>query len=642
MKRNIKTNPYRLIFQIVILGLIAYMIIRLFTDKNYTADFEAYCPFGGLLAFTSFLVNDSLACSMTSVQIVMGGMLILSIILLSKLFCSFICPVGTISEWIGKLGEKLKLRFTITGYADLLLRSVKYAILFITIYYTVTSSELFCKKFDPYYAALSGFNTDVSLLWAVIAIAVVILGSFFVRLFWCKYICPLGAVSNIFRFFFTFLAVTGIYLILIYAGIKISFIYPLAFICLIAYFLEFYSLESRSFPIFRITRNTDICTSCKLCTKACPQAIDVASLKVVKHIDCHLCSDCLHVCPEEGALTINKRGRKWLPAIVLLVLIIAGIYAGRTFEIPTISQYWGETGKQEEMQIFTRSGLKSVKCFGSSTTFSNQMKRIKGVTGVTTYVKTNTVKVMYNPAEIDTIAILKSIFTPVKFQIRKPAEEIHSLDVFRLRVDNFLDPLDAAYLEQLLAQEKNIYGFTTEFDCPVRVTVFADSSAKMEITGIKDIVEMKSLDQQLVNGKTLKIELRFKVTSIEKEVYPVSIEEFHSAMYYGYTNIYREGDLKSFSSYSILFPGGGTEATNLMLEKLSYHLSLHPGIIGIESALAGGKPMLTVYFDRAMTNDTTIYDALNSAQILSPGIAGVTASITNPLSFPFKGQAILK
>jgi hypothetical protein len=294
------------------------------------------------------------------------------------------------------------------------------------------------------------------------------------------------------------------------------------------------------------------------------------------------------------------------------------------------------------MQVITKSGLKSVKCFGSSTTFSNQMKRIKGVTGVTTYVKTNTVKVMYNPAEIDTIAILKSIFTPVKFQIRKPAEEIHSLDVFRLRVDNFLDPLDAAYLEQLLAQEKNIYGFTTEFDCPVRVTVFADSSAKMEITGIKDIVEMKSLDQQLVNGKTLKIELRFKVTSIEKEVYPVSIEEFHSAMYYGYTNIYREGDLKSFSSYSILFPGGGTEATNLMLEKLSYHLSLHPGIIGIESALAGGKPMLTVYFDRAMTNDTTIYDALNSDQILSPGIAGVTASITNPLSFPFKGQAILK
>jgi polyferredoxin len=642
MAKKFKINPYRIAFQIAILALITYMLIRLFTDKNYTADFEAYCPFGGLLAFTSFIVNDSLACSMTSVQIVMGAALIIAILLFSKLFCSFICPVGSISEWIGKAGEKLKLRYTITGYADMLLRGIKYGILFVTIYYTVTSSELFCKKFDPYYAAVTGFNTDVSVLWAVIAICIVIAGSFFIRLFWCKYLCPIGAVSNIFRFFFTFLGVTGIYLILLFSGIKISFIWPVAAVCSIAYFLEFYSLQSRSIPLFKITRNTGICTNCRLCSGSCPQAIDVASVKVVKHIDCHLCADCIHVCPEEGALTINKKGKKWLPVLVIAVLIIAGIIAGRSFEIPTLSLYWGDESKKEEMKVFTKSGLKSVKCFGSSTTFANQMKRVKGVTGVTTFVKTNTVKVTYYPADIDTIGILKSIFTPVKIQLKKPGEEVRALEIFMLRVDNFLDPLDASYLKQILLQEKDIYGFTTEFDCPVRVNIFSDSAAGFDIKILKDIVETKEIEQSLTNGKTILTRLKFRVTKIEKEALPVPIQVYLAGMYYEYKNIYGGLAKESYSTYTVIFPGGGSEATNLMLDQLSYHLSVQPGIKGIESVLSGGNPVLHVYFDKNLTSDKTIHEALNSPLIKSPGANGSVTVIPNPLSFPFKGETILK
>ena len=100
--------------------------------------------------------------------------------------------------------------------------------------------------------------------------------------------------------------------------------------------------------------------------------------------------------------------------------------------------------------------------------------------------------------------------------------------------------------------------------------------------------------------------------------------------------------MKSFSSYSVLFPGGGKEATNLMLDKLSYHLSVQPGIIGIESVLSDGKPLLRVYFDKSQTTDKTIHEALNSGQIISAGSNRSTTSIVNPLSFPFKGETILK
>jgi polyferredoxin len=642
MKKSLKTNPYRLVLQLTILLFLIYMLFRAFFDRTYTADFEAYCPFGGILAFSSFLANNSLACSMTSVQIVMGAALIAGIILFSKLFCSFICPIGTISEWIGKGGEKLKLRFTITGYADILLRGLKYGILFITVYYTVSSSELFCKKFDPYYASVSGFATDVALLWGVITICAVILGSFFVRLFWCKYLCPVGAISNIFRFFFTFLGVAGVYLILRLSGINLSFVWPLAAVCCIAFFLEFYSLKSKTIPLFRIRRNTEICTNCKICSKYCPQSIDVASLETVKHIDCNLCSDCIHVCPEEGALTINRSGRKWLPAAVTVILIIMAIIIGKSFEIPTLNLYWGEESQKADMAQYTKTGLKSVKCFGSSTAFANQVRRVPGVTGVTTYVKSNTVRILYNPALTDTVLIQKSIFNPVKIQVRKADSLLKSVQEFSLSVDAFFDPLDAIYLKQILSGNKDIYGFTTEFDCPVRVKIYCNSDAVIEPAAIKELVETRQISQPLANGKSMVINLQYKVKKIEKSDSTLNTKEYGIKMYYGYFKAITGNDINLSSVYTVLFPGGGTEATNLMLEKLVYHLSQQPGIDAVESLSKDSNPYLIVYFNKNIIPVDQIHVLLNSPKILSPSANETKVSIDNPLSFPFKGESLLK
>ena len=210
-----KQNWYKLAYQFAIIGILVFMGIRLLIDKAYAPDFEAYCPFGGLQALGSFFTMDSLSCAMTSTQIMMGVALFIGIVLFSRLFCGYICPLGTVSEWIGKLGDRMKVRITLKGVADYALRFLKYALLFITFYFTLKSSELFCKKFDPYYAAASGFNTDVVLLWALIAIGALVIGSLFFRLFWCRYLCPLGALSIIFKFTWWFAGVLGIYVILL-------------------------------------------------------------------------------------------------------------------------------------------------------------------------------------------------------------------------------------------------------------------------------------------------------------------------------------------------------------------------------------------------------------------------------------------
>jgi Pyruvate/2-oxoacid:ferredoxin oxidoreductase delta subunit len=275
-------------------------------------------------------------------------------------------------------------------------------------------------------------------------------------------------------------------------------------------------MQSKTIPLFKVKRNTDICTNCKLCTRYCPQAISVAEEIDVKHIDCHLCGDCIHVCPEKGALTINKKGNKWLPAAVVVILIGIGFIAGKTFEIPTVSEYWGKKSQKEKMAEYTRSGLKSVKCFGSSVAFSNQMRKVPGVTGVTTFVSTNTVKILFSPEITDTLTIQRAIFSPVKVQLRMPRADINSFAEYSVLVDNFFDPMDASYLQQLLLKNKDIYGFTTEFGCPVKVTIFTDASSSSDAGAITELIQSGNLEQPLTNGKILLINLNFRVSSIER------------------------------------------------------------------------------------------------------------------------------
>ena len=69
-------------------------------------DPEAYCPFGGLQALTHYISHNSLPCEMSSVQIFAGIALIVAVVLFSKLFCAYLCPLGTVDEVTEKSKNK--------------------------------------------------------------------------------------------------------------------------------------------------------------------------------------------------------------------------------------------------------------------------------------------------------------------------------------------------------------------------------------------------------------------------------------------------------------------------------------------------------------------------------------------------------
>ena len=77
----------------------------------------------------------------------------------------------------------------------------------------------------------------------VIAIILLVVGAIFLRQFWCRYLCPLGAISSAFKYFYVFIVFTVILLVLKQAEIEIGLVWILGSLALIAYVLELIGLR---------------------------------------------------------------------------------------------------------------------------------------------------------------------------------------------------------------------------------------------------------------------------------------------------------------------------------------------------------------------------------------------------------------
>ncbi|MDX8340000.1 4Fe-4S binding protein [Draconibacterium sp. IB214405] len=627
------TNWPRLIAQ---WGVVAFILILAFLPdltKINTPDFEAYCPFGGMQALGSYLLSEALSCTMTSAQIVMGILLFVGVLLFSKLFCSYICPVGTVSEWLGSLGDKLKIRFTIKGLADKLLRSLKYILLFITLYFTLQSNELFCKKFDPYFALASGFNTDVVVQFAIVSILLVVVGSIFIRLFWCKYICPLGAISNIFKFSLFFVVLLLVYIILLNLGITISYVWPLTIACVGGYGLELRSLKSKFTPLAKITRNESTCTSCQLCTKKCPQAIDVASLKTVKHVDCNLCGDCLLVCPVKGTLTINKQPKlKRLPVIATVILVLGGVLLGNVWEVPTIDLKWADHEVIEEASVFTMSGLKNIKCYGSSMAFANQMKRVDGVYGVATFVKHHRVKIYYDDTVLDEEKLQEELFTPQKVVLKTLPADVHQIYAISLQLENFFDSYDFNYLSYVIREKTDAVGMISEFACPVVVKIFFPEEIQ-DKTKLISLIESESYVMETTAGLQ-EIEMGYEA-AVDPEYFTTTKSDYAKLMFtpfartFNYRNEYTDDVIADYT-----LPMGDNGKVRNRLSYLVSHLSNDNGIVAFQTKLdENDKEVIEISYVDTITNIPDINGALLSDSLTITYSSGKTGKVKNMFDF---------
>ena len=599
--------------------------------KMDAVDPERLCPFGGLQALATFFQRGSLPCSMSSLQIMMGIALAVAVILFSKLFCAFLCPVGTVEDLLIRLRKALKIKTLRVGnILDKVLRFVKYALLFWIVYMTVTSSELFCKNLDPYYAVATGFKGEITLWMSLVAVGIVILLGLFIDRFWCKYVCPLGAISNTFKFWVWLVGLALLWWVLSLLGVHFSWVWLLGTFCLAGYVLEIINGNPK-LQVLRIIKDEEACTHCGLCTKACPYGIDAShAVGAVRHVDCTLCGECTAACPDQalrvGVCASNapkKRAcAKWIPALLAVLLVAGAWWAGTTFELPTINETW-DVADGMKLETLKISPLKSVKCYGSSMAFKARMEKVKGVHGVKTFVGSHTVEIAYDPAVTNEDKIKEEVFTPSHFRIWTPdPEKVPELKWVTIRTEKMYDKLDLNYLGlQFRTTGKSIFGVESEYNCPLIIRVYMSPDENLDEAWFKEVVNRKVLAMPIHGGGVKETPVDFEFVRMDPDTGTIPVAEYLEMMFDPFTaevnGRYTDADGNTVVEkrkdhykgqpqyiYEIVDQNYEKPIIKRALPFLSNHLSTHEGFIGLYLRLNKDlKPALQFRFAEPLTGE---------------------------------------
>jgi polyferredoxin len=198
-----------------------------------------------------------------------------------KAFCSWLCPVGTISEWLwlggqGAFGRTLSL----PRWADIPLRGLKYLLLGFFLYAVLPMSAGEIRTFvgSPY-----GLVADVKMLdffralgtTSAVIIGVLVAWSVVAKNPWCRYLCPYGALLGL-----------------------VAFASPA-----------------------RIRRHASACIDCAKCAKACPSLLPVDRVTSVRSAECTGCVECVTACPAQDALRLGVGRSASMPAWGIVAVI---------------------------------------------------------------------------------------------------------------------------------------------------------------------------------------------------------------------------------------------------------------------------------------------------------------------------------
>lgn len=231
------------------------------------AGVEGFLPIGALLGWKRFLTTGIWDPVHPAAMVILLYAGIISL-LFRKSFCSWFCPVGTLSEWLWKSGHRwLGKNIRLHAALDWPLRSLKYLLLmfFVTITFKMTPVDIASFLNSPYYKL-----ADVKMLYfftrmgtaALLTIVVLLLLSVFVRNFWCRYLCPYGALMGI-----------------------VALFSPTV-----------------------IQRRADTCTNCLKCSRICPAHLPVHDQTRILSPECSGCLDCVNACPSAGTLALKTAG----------------------------------------------------------------------------------------------------------------------------------------------------------------------------------------------------------------------------------------------------------------------------------------------------------------------------------------------
>lgn len=178
--------------------------------------------------------------------------------LVGRFFCGWICAFGTFNDILYMISKKLfKTKYRVSEKVDSALKYLKYVILAFIVAVVWTSGTTIFKSSNPWdaFAQLTDFSEAVN-TYAIgcIILTFIAAGSMLIERFFCRYLCPLGAIFAI----------------------------------------------TSKIRIFDIDKPRDKCGACRICTNNCSMGIQLYKDDKVRSGECINCMKCVTVCPRKN------------------------------------------------------------------------------------------------------------------------------------------------------------------------------------------------------------------------------------------------------------------------------------------------------------------------------------------------------
>ncbi|WP_241653991.1 4Fe-4S binding protein [Geovibrio thiophilus] len=239
---------------------------------------EAFLPISALMGLKRFVFSGNYDMIHPAGLTLLIVFLLISIIF-KRGFCGYICPIGLISETIGSAGRNIKIhRFIAYPLSSLKYLLLGFFVYIILIQMSLPAIEGFLNA--PYNkvsdAKMMRFFTEPSRTTLMVLAVLLILGLLF-RNFWCRFLCPYGALMGL-----------------------VSLVSP-----------------------FKIKREKDACVNCMKCTNICPMDIQVHKAGTVHSPECIGCHDCVRVRANDECLKTYKSDYRSLTLAVFAVFWIS-------------------------------------------------------------------------------------------------------------------------------------------------------------------------------------------------------------------------------------------------------------------------------------------------------------------------------
>lgn len=230
---------------------------------------EGWLPIAGLMNLKYFVSTGEVPAIHPAAMFLLMAFLAISL-LMKKAFCSWLCPVGTLSENLWNVGRKIfRKNVRAPRWLDIPLRGLKYLLLGFFAFFIASMSAQDLGGFmqSPYALVadvkMLNFFRDMGVTAAIVLLALVLLSAV-IQNFWCRYLCPYGALRGL-----------------------VSLLSPV-----------------------KIRRDQEACIDCGKCSRACPSHLPVDKLVQIRSVECTACLECVASCPAEHALQFAVVPRK--------------------------------------------------------------------------------------------------------------------------------------------------------------------------------------------------------------------------------------------------------------------------------------------------------------------------------------------